>query len=788
MNLNTVRQNDQSDTNSVAIAVGVELTYSHWGVSEVERHGDGTVTLKPWKGDPNPTPISESMADAYRSPIRISRPAVRAGWLEKGPGHANGARGNEPFVEVSWDEAFSLVAGEVQRVIETTGNESIFGGSYGWASAGRFHHAQGQVHRFLNILGGYVSRRESYSLAAGAVVMPYVVESMDPLIEKCQSWDTLAEHTRLFVSFGGAPAKNAQIGEGGVSEHRLPGGLAAMAKRGCRFVNFSPTGNDIDPSAKVDWHPIRPNTDTAVMLALATELIIANRHDVEFLNRNCVGFDRWSAYLLGESDGVVKDAQWAEGIAQVSAEKLRKLAYEMAETRTMVNVAWSLQRSDHGEQPFWAAAALASVLGQVGLPGGGFSVGYGPVNQMGSSERRLAGPRFPQGGNRVRSFIPVARIADALLKPGEPFAYQGKTRTYPSIKLVYWAGGNPFHHHQDLNRLAQAWQTPDTVIVHEQVWNPNARMADIVLPATTNLERHDLGYALLDPLYVPMRPIHEPYGEALDDYDIFAGIAEKLGKHAEFTEGRSSSEWLTHMYAENRKVLASRGVEVPSYEEFLAMDGVRFPSRTEQVILFASFRKDPEANPLRTPSGKIELYSETIASFGLSDCPGHAAWLEPAEWLGGALADRFPLHLISDQPHTKLHSQLDHSAYSMANKINGREPIRMHPDDAVSRGLVDGQVVRVFNDRGQCLAGVRYSESIRPGVVAIATGAWWDSERPGDPTSIDRHGNANVLTRDVGASSLSQGCAAQTCLVQVEAFVGELPPVECFTPPVFVKR
>ncbi len=788
MSNETVGPRDGGRSMSPSLPVGVELTYSHWGVSEVERHGDGSVTLKPWRGDPNPTPIGESMADAYRSPIRIGRPAVRAGWLEHGPGPAKGARGNEPFVEVSWDEAYSLVARELQRVIETSGNESIFGGSYGWASAGRFHHAQSQVHRFLNTLGGYVSSRDSYSLGAGRVVMPYVIESMDPLQEKCQSWEMLAENTRLFVSFGGAPAKNAQIGEGGVSEHTLPGGLAAMAKQGCRFVNFSPVGDDIDPSATVEWNPIRPNTDAAVMLALATELIKANRHDVEFLNRHCVGFDRWCAYLFGETDGIVKDAAWAEPIAQVSAEKLRKLAYEMADTRTMINVAWSLQRADHGEQPFWAAAGLASVLGQIGLPGGGFSLGYGPVNQMGSNERRLAGPRFPQGVNGIRSFIPVARIADALLHPGEPFQYQGESLTYPSIKLVYWAGGNPFHHHQDLNRLAQAWQTPDTVIVHEQVWNATARMADIVLPATTNLERHDLGYALLDPLYVPMRPIHEPYGEALDDYEIFAGIAEKLGKHAEFTEGRTSHEWLVHMYTENREILANRGVAVPAYEDFLAMDGVRFPSRSEPSILFAPFRADPEAHPLRTPSGKIELYSETVASFGLADCPGYAAWLEPAEWLGGALADRFPLHLISDQPHTKLHSQLDHSAYSTANKVNGREPIRMHPDDAVSRGLADGDVVRVFNDRGQCLAGVRFSQEIRPGVVALATGAWWDSATPGDPSSIDRHGNPNVLTRDAGASSLSQGCSAQTCLVQIEAFVGELPAVECFTPPVFVKR
>jgi predicted metal-dependent enzyme (double-stranded beta helix superfamily) len=189
---------------------------------------------------------------------------------------------------------------------------------------------------------------------------------------------------------------------------------------------------------------------------------------------------------------------------------------------------------------------------------------------------------------------------------------------------------------------------------------------------------------------------------------------------------------------------------------------------------------------LPTPSGRIEICSERIAGFGYADCPGHPVWLEPREWLGGPLARRFPFHLVSNQPWTKLHSQYDHAALSRGAKIRGREPLTMHPDDAAERGLVAGDVLRVFNDRGACLAGLRVDAGIRRGVVEMATGAWYDPVEPGAPGTLDKHGNPNVLCPDFGASQLSQGCAAHTCLVEVERFDGPLPPLTAFDPPAFV--
>jgi biotin/methionine sulfoxide reductase len=196
-----------------------------------------------------------------------------------------------------------------------------------------------------------------------------------------------------------------------------------------------------------------------------------------------------------------------------------------------------------------------------------------------------------------------------------------------------------------------------------------------------------------------------------------------------------------------------------------------------------AFRADPDRNRLQTPSGRIEIHSGEIASFRYADCPPHPTWLEPTEWLGSSLVARFPLHLVSDQPHTKLHSQLDFSTLSRANKVQGREPVWIHPTDAAARGISNGDVVRLFNDRGSCLAGAVLTDAIVAGVVKLSTGAWWDPEEPGRPGSLDKHGNPNVLTRDHGTSSLGQGCSAQSCLVQLERHEGRVPPITAFDLP-----
>ena len=753
------------------------LTSTHWGVYDVTVQ-DGVITgVTPFDRDPDPSPIGNSLPGAVQGPLRVRHPAVRKSYLEGGAGAAPESRrkrGAEPFVNVSWNEALDLVAAELKRVTSTFGNSAIFAGSYGWSSAGRFHHAQSQVHRFMNAIGGYVAHVGTYSLGAARTLLPRILMDMDVMRSQQTAWVSLEQHCEMLVAFGGVPSKNAQVNSGGISQHEVRPMLKRLAAAGVKFVNVSPLREDMDAAPGAQWIPVRPNTDTAFMLGLAHTLIADGKHDQAFLARYCTDFEPFRKYVMGESDGVAKSAQWAANICDIPADTITALARRMAASRTMINVAWALQRGDHGEQPYWMGITLACLLGQIGMPGGGFALAYGPVGIEGANARPFSGPVLPQGQNSVKTPIPVARITDMLENPGGAYDFDGKVCTY---------------HHQDLNRLLRAWRTkPETIIVNEQFWNPNAKFADIVLPATTMLERDDIGSTGRDRHIIAMKRAIDPVAGARNDYAIFTGLSERLNVKEKFTEGRNETAWLRHLYDESALRARKFGIELPSFEAFWSEGFIELPPPEKPPVMMRQFREDPVANKLPTPSGKIEITSPTIAAFNYDDCPGHPAWFAPAEWLGSALAKQYPLHLMSHQPSTRLHSQYDHGSVSLASKIQGREAMTLHPLDAAARGIKAGDVVRVFNDRGACLAGVKIDDGVRPGVVVLPTGAWFDPLDPTQNDSLEKHGNPNVLTLDKGTSKLTQGCSAHTALVEVELFTGALPRITAFDPPQFVQR
>jgi biotin/methionine sulfoxide reductase len=751
---------------------------SHWGAFSAQVR-DGAVEIAPHPRDLAPSPLLGNIPASVSHRARIARPMVRRRWLERGPG-SDRQRGRDRFEPVEWPRALDLVAAELRRVYATYGARAVFGGSYGWASAGRFHDAPRQLHRFLNTAGGYVRSVGSYSSGAATVILPHVIGPQDAVAGNNVSWDELVAHSALVLAFGGMALKNNDVGGGGTGEHIARDRLHAARRRGLEFRLISPIGDDLPAEVEATWHAIRPGTDVALMLGIAHTLVSEGLHDRAFLDRFCVGYEIFEAYLLGRSDGQRKSATWAAAICGVPADVIIELARLAAGRRTLVTCSQSLQRAEHGEQPVWMGVVLAALLGQIGLPGGGFAYALGSTSNTGKPPLAVPLPTLPIGQNSVSDFIPVARIADMLLHPGEPFDFNGRRLTYPDIKLVYWAGGNPFHHHQDLNRLREAFSRPETIVVQESAWTASSRHADIVMPATITLEREDIGGAAGDPLLVAMhRALTARYGEARDDYDIFTALAERLEIAERFTEGRSARQWLRHLYEPTRRALSERGADAPDFDEFWEQGELVLPTSHWDGGIVRAFRRDCEADPLPTPSGKIEIASATIAGFGYRDCPGHPAWLPPSE----APGQRFPLQLIANQPATRLHSQLDFGATSQASKIKGREPVRIHPQDAAARDIVDGDIVRVHNDRGACLAAAVLSEALRPGVVQLSTGAWYDPEDPTADIPLCVHGNPNVLTRDAGTSKLAQGCSGQLTVVQIERFDGPLPPVKAYDPP-----
>ena len=332
------------------------------------------------------------------------------------------------------------------------------------------------------------------------MILPHVIGPQEAVAGNNVSWDELVAHSALVLAFGGMALKNNDVGGGGTSEHIALARLRAARTRGAEFHLIGPLRDDLAAEAAAVWHPIRPGTDVALMLGIAHTLVAKGLHDRAFLDRYCVGYEIFERYLLGRDDGQPKGADWASAICGISADEIIGLARNAAGRRTLITCSQSLQRAEHGEQPVWMGVVLAAMLGQIGSPGGGFAYALGSTSNTGKSPLAVPLPTLPIERNSIADFIPVARIADMLIHPGQAFDFNGQLLTYPDIKLVYWAGGNPFHHHQDLNRLRTAWRKPDTIVFNEQFWTPAAKMADIVLPATTTLER-DLALRLGIPMY-----------------------------------------------------------------------------------------------------------------------------------------------------------------------------------------------------------------------------------------------------------------------------------------------
>lgn len=751
---------------------------AHWGAFRARRNGD-SLAIEPFSGDPDPSPLLDNFTHALNHPVRVTQPMIRRGWLEDGAG-ADERRGSDDYVAVSWEEAYHLITQELQRVAQNGGPEAIFGGSYGWSSAGRFHHAQSQVHRFLNTaLGGYVRSVNSYSSGSASVLLPHIVGDMNEIARRGVSWQEIAHHSEIVLAFGGLALKNSQVASGGLSEHTERGFMQQAAARGTRFISISPLHSDLPAEAQGEWLALRPGTDAAFIIGVLSVLVAEQLTDDAFLARYCVGWEKLVAYITGEEDGEQRDAAWASEICGLPAGQITEFARALYGKRVLVTVAHALQRAENGEQPVWLGLVLAAALGQPGLPGGGYTYALGALGHYGKHHNVVSFPALPQGKNGIDRFIPVARIADMLLHPNEPFDYNGRRLTYPHIKLAYWAGGNPFHHHQDLARLRRAFCRLDTLIVHEIAWTATARHADIVLPATMTLEREDIGGAPTDRHLVAMQPVAAPAGQAKDDYVIFTELARRLGREQAFTEGRDAHGWLRHLYGQFQEKMAAHQLAVPDFDQFWQQGVLALPQLQDGGRMINAFRADPLASPLPTPTGKIEIWSATIDSFGYKNCPGHPVWREP----GQRPNSDYPFWLIANQPATRLHSQLDFGDYSQREKRNGREVCTLNPQDAQRAGIKDGEVIELFNIRGHVLASARLSENVMPGVVQLPTGAWYDPVDAAAARPLCRHGNPNVLTQDIGTSSLAQGCTGQITVVQVRKFSGPAPAVRAFLSP-----
>lgn len=753
----------------------MKYTSSHWGTYQITETG-----LAPVQQDGAPAPAGRGWYSAATdAKTRVARPSFRAGWLKD---RDRNRRGDAEFVELPWDEALDILAGELRRVIDTHGNSAIYGGSYGWSSAGRFHHAQSQLKHFLNCVGGCTSSRNTYSHAGGEVLWPHILGlSNRDLMHELTSWDRITDHCKLLLAFGGISPRTAQISAGGTSTHSVQSWLDKVQSGDCQMINVSPVASDLNGA---EWRSIRPGTDRALILALSYVILSRGLENSAFLDRYTVGAERFIDSVIGRIDGIPKTPDWAAPICDIAAADIEALAVALVENPSMITMTWSLQRQDHGEETIWAGLNLACLIGQIGQPGCGYGYGYGSMNTSGQPVGLWNWPSFSQGRNPTRNFIPVARITEMLESPGQEFRYDGGTYTYPDIRMIWWAGGNPFHHHQDLNRLAKAWQRPDTVIVNEHSWTATARRADIVLPATTPLERDDFMMMRRDPVLVYMSAAHAPFGDARNEFDMFRDLATRMGVGDTHGAGRSEADWLPHIWQAAQTKGKENGIDLPDLDRLKQQGWFEIPNAARSTDLLEDFIASPETHPLQTPSGRIEMASAAIGAMGLDDIADTPGWSEPFEWALAGPTDM--LHLISPQPESRLHSQNDAGAETRATKVKGREVCRIHPKTAAKFALVQDDIAELFNARGACLSAVYLDEAMREDCVVLPTGAWLDILEI-DGRAVDVHGNPNVLTRDQGSSQLSQGNSAHTTIVRIRKWRGNLPPVTVFEGPKLVR-
>ena len=742
------------------------------------------IKINKWSKDPNPSDFGLGFLESATDDLRINQPHIRKEWLKDRDNRKN-LRGLDEFVAVSWKEAIDITAFELENIKNNFGNNSIYAGSYGWASAGRFHHAKSQLNRFFNLFGGFSSSLQSYSYAAAQTLLPHIVgHDLYSFLDEHNTWNTLENECDLIVMFGGMPLKNSQVSAGGVGKHTTEIALRKCIESGTKFINISPNANDSAKFLNAKQVSIIPNTDTALMLSLAYILIVSDKYDKKFIDRYTNGFNEFKSYVLGKNNNQPCTPEWASNITSIPVETIKWLGEEISKNKTMISISWSLQRASAGEQPLWMGITLASMLGHIGTEGGGIGFGYSSVNSTGDVFKKIPWKSLPQGKNKIKDFIPVARITDMLEKPNEFFQYDGKKLKYPNIKLIYWAGGNPFHHHQDLNRLVKAWQIPKTIIVNEIWWNAQARHADIILPANTALERNDIMLNPRDPTIIANKKTISSIGESKSDFEIFSCLADKLGFKNSFTENKSELDWLKYLWNESKKVSEEMNLKLPEFDKFWEDGFFEVPIEKTKKIMFKDFRDNPKINALNTPSGKIEITSSTIKKYNLKDCKGHPTWIEPYEWLGRK--EKFPLHLLSNQPEYRLHGQLDNAEYSLKNKIKDREPVLINIEDAKERNIENNDIVLIFNKRGRVLAGARLSDEIMKGVLVLSTGAWFD---PDYEINTDLHGNPNVLTKDIGTSQLSQAPTSHTCLVEIrKAKQNEIKKVKIFLKPKMQKK
>ncbi|MES0341722.1 MAG: molybdopterin-dependent oxidoreductase, partial [Candidatus Humimicrobiaceae bacterium] len=512
--------------------------------------------------------------------------------------------------------------------------------------------------------------------------------------------------------------------------------LTRAKKAGARIICVDPRNNHSGQALADRWLPIRPGTDTAMLLAMAHEMITNKLYDKEFTKKYTFGFDRFQDYVTGIEDGIVKNPEWASFICGISPEPIKELAREYATTRpAALMTGWAPGRTAYGEQFHRAASTLAAITGNIGIEGSFVSGGTDQID-LGRIGQNIFLP------DTDHNLIHKTEIYDALI--------HGRSAGHASnCKLLYITGCNMLNQFLNLNKGKKALMSQDFIITHELFLTPTARFADIILPAAHFLEYNDIGQPWSGgPYTIFMHKASNNTSGSKSDLEIFKEISRRMGIK-DYSE-KSDSQWLGEFLESE-----------PSFPGLVSLkeNGTYKFSCEHPIIAFKEQIENPGDNPFPTPSGKIEIFSDRFARLKDPSIPPIPKYIASWEGPEDDMIKDYPIQLITPHSRARINSQLD-NIKSMEKLKNDR--LWMSTEDARVRDIKDGDIVYMFNNRGRISTQVRVTDRIMPGVASLDQGQWYNPDSQG----VDHGGCANILTLD--KRSPAGAFCSNTCLIQIK--------------------
>jgi molybdopterin guanine dinucleotide-containing S/N-oxide reductase-like protein len=744
------------------------------------------------------SPFALSYKKRVYSSNRVNFPLKRVDWDPAGERNPQ-TRGISIFERISWEAATDIIAGEIKRIQSGYGTSAIYlmGGNHGETKC--IHGTHGIPIRLFK--EGYTEQITNPDSWEGWYWGAQHVWGMDcpwtgtmsvgMMAPQTNVIKDMSEHTEMMIFIGCDP-ETTPWGFNGQAFSRL---CYWWRELGIKQVYICP---DLNYGAAVHadkWIPVLPNTDAALLLAIACVWITEGTYNKDYVATHTYGFDKFADYVLGKEDGVLKNPEWAAPLCGVPEHTLKALARDWASRTTSIvhNAGGSYQRGPYATEPARLEVLLLAMqgLGKPGVHQASLLMGSGTPRGKVVPRLRPAFRGDARGKPAQSIYKPL--LHQAILHPPvswysssnfSPVEDQFKKYKYPveggsEIHMI-WSDEGCFTACWNCgNKMIDAFRHPKIeFILTQHPWMENdCLFADIILPVNTKLEEEDIGcgYSNQFDLFFPEKQCIDPIEESKSDYEIVGEIARKLGCYEEFTEGKTIVEWIKSAYHD------SGVAPMVSWDELNEKGYYVIPTAPDWEKAPAGmidFYRDPEAHPLHTSSGKIEFYGQWLAEHFPDDPerPPVPHWIPEGvthqESRQSKRAAEYPLLLVSNHPRWRVHAEHDDVTWLReipTCKIKGPEgylyePLWINPEDASARGIKSGDIVKLFNERGAILGGACVTERIIPGAVYQDHGARLDLITFG----LDRGGSNNLISPAGTTSKNASGMATSGYLVEAE--------------------